>query len=144
MTNQQAFLGSVPANISYEDSIFGGATYILDVPVPVGVGYRLAADVSMTALDPTTGGILGAASLRAEAVVAQIAGGLGFTPAIAGSANPKNSANLVAVTPEVADAAFGTPTAVWTISGTNARLTVTNPAGSPDANLKVFLAVLPL
>lgn len=128
----------------------GGGTFVVDTPIPTDQGARLTATVFLSAASASH--LNAFASLRAEYVVENQNGTLS-APAVVltGSANPLNSntAGEAAAFVQTTDSAFdnaggGThPTAVWTISGTNARMTVTNQsATSIVANVTVVISAI--
>lgn len=123
-------------------AVHGGGTFVCDVPVPVDRAIKLHAKVGLTHL--AAGHLADVEYLEADCVIANKNGAMSLTAPIAGSANPTNSAALVAQTSEVCDVAFlsggGAPgTAVWSINGLNARLTVTNAAILDDADVSVLV-----
>lgn len=82
------------------------------------------------------------ASLVAEYVVANRNNTTTAVTALATSANPDDSTGLLTSRPEVADTEMNTSTAAWTLSSSNAVLTVTNNGtGSVDANVTVVVDI---
>lgn len=112
-----------------------GGTFVADYAIPIETGARLVAIVILSD-GGGTGRLVNFASLRAEYVVENNHGTLNAPAAIPtpASTNPLNSstAGEAAAHVQASDAAFNNsgggfyPSAVWSISGTNARLTVTN------------------
>lgn len=115
----------------------GGGTFTVDIPITIQEGVKFWAEVE---LNDSAGSSLGnIGSLIAKAVFQNIGGHVSLAAPIAGSANPMNSAAFAALEPEVSGAGFtgaGPPTAVWSVNGTSARLTVTNP-GAVNATVDV-------
>lgn len=117
----------------------GGGTFIADFPIPIDKGARLEAFVFLS--QATSSHLNNFASLRAEYVVENKNGTLSAPAVVTGSTNPLNSntAGEQAAHVEASDAGFNNPgggtfpTAVWTISATNARLTVTNNSSTSIA-----------
>lgn len=110
-----------------------GGTFVCDYAVPTDTVARLTAVVMLSAASASH--MSASASLRAEYVIGNYNGTLAVpSVTLASSANPLNSntAGEAAAFVQATDSAFdnaggGThPTAAWTISGTLARLTVTN------------------
>jgi hypothetical protein len=133
----KAGANEIPNQMFQGTAAHGGGTFVVNVPIPASQAALLHADVFMSAGSPLTT----VGRLVAKAVVENVGGAAAFSIAIATSANPVNSgaAALGPVEPEVADAGFvgaGPPTAIWTVAGTNAVLTVTNP-GATDATVAV-------
>lgn len=91
------------------------------------------ARVGMSAI--TTGHLSTTGLLFCEAVFENKNGTLSLATALASSANPQGntSTTFVASHAQAADSGFvgaGPPTCAWSVSGTNARLTVTNTGGT--------------
>lgn len=73
------------------------------------------------------------------------AGAAAFAAPIASSNNPSTSANLAASDVQVCDAEFqsggGSPSTIaWTVTGANARLTITNQGNGHANDFVVFLS----
>jgi hypothetical protein len=128
-----------------------GGTFTADYAIPTDTGARLVAVVLLSAANAAHMNAFG--SLRAEYVVENQNGTLSAPAAVPapGSTNPLNSSTAGEATAHVqaTDAAFSNsggglyPTAVWTISGTNARLTVTNQSvTSIVANVSVVISAI--
>lgn len=120
----------------------GGGTFVADVAIPVDRVVKLHAKVALSVL--TAAHLGDVAYVEADAVIANKNGAMSLPAPIAGSANPTNSAGLLAQTSEVTDAGLlslggAPPTAAWSISGTNARLTVTNPSIAENADVTVLV-----
>ncbi len=149
-------MGQSKASIDYDAVYQGtaaasGGICTFDYPIPTDQGARLEARVLMSA---ASGGHLNAfGSLWAEYVVENKNGTLAAPAAAQCSFNPINSNTVVATSlgggarVQAMDGAFKADPAVgpfssatWSISGTNARLTVTNQSNSAvTANLTVFV-----
>lgn len=126
--------------------VSAGTSIAIDVVLPPNQAAHLAAQVRMSHVDGN--GVLDAvAHLDARAIVQNLGGVASFASVIAGSSNPDNSGGPAFGTPQVCDALLrvggvigGAPsTAIWTIVGTSARLTITN-AGAVDATVGVDLS----
>jgi hypothetical protein len=127
-----------------------GGTFVADFDLAsfVDKGVRIEAFVFGSAA--TSSHLHDFASLRAECVAANKNGTVAFSTTSSGSANPLNSntAGEAAAHVECSDAGFNNAgggtfmTAVWTISTTKARLTVTNNSvTSITANITVEMIV---
>ncbi len=127
-----------------------GGTFTADYAIPANQGARLRAQVFLSAA--SAGSLNAFASLTAEYVVSNIAGTVAVPGIIlASSADPLNSntAGEAAAFVQATDSAFDNaggglhPTAVWSVSGTNARLTVTNQSvTSIVANVTVVISAI--
>jgi len=121
----------------------GGGTFVVDVPVPLNTSVRLRARVLMTTLTSDATRSQGSAGLVARCGVDNKNGIASFGTAITSSTNPMNSSNLAALENQWADAPFVNgatmPTAVWTVTGDKARLTITNPGTTFDADVTVSI-----
>lgn len=120
-----------------------GASPFFDVAVPTDKALFLRAHVFLTAL--SVGNLIAVGGLVAEYVIYNNNGSLTAPTAITTSSNPQNSANLIAVWAEAEDPVLegiATPsTAVWSHTGTVARLTVTNN-GVQDADVTITVDVI--
>lgn len=128
----------------FSGSAAAGASPFFDVAVPTDKALFLRAHVFLTAL--SVGNLIAVGGLVAEYVVYNNNGTLTVPAAITTSNNPQNSANLIAVWAEGEDPVFETlpsttSTAVWSHTGTVARLTVTNN-GLQDADVTVTVDVI--
>jgi hypothetical protein len=112
----------------------GTATF--DFAVPTNRAVRLRAQTELSATSPFVAG-----SIYSECVVKNAAGTLSFPVDAHLSLNPIGSLGSTWDV-QCADATltFGSPpsSCIWSISGTNARLTVTNQ-GSVTADVTVFI-----
>lgn len=122
-------------------AVNGGGTFVVTVPIPLNSAVELRARILMT--HRTALGVLDAVGdLNADCVVERSTGAPGFTSPTALSANPV-SGGAANFPPQVAGTPFHSgggspPSAVWSTSGNNALLTVTNP-GTVDASVHVYL-----
>lgn len=122
----------------------GGGTFQCDVPIPTDRHARLRAVVIMSRL--SGGHLTDAGDLLAECAISNKNGAVSFTTAQVGSANPSNSATLLAADVQAADANFNSVSppsgAVWTApAGNNAHLTVTNQ-GAQSADVLVVVDII--
>ncbi|HEY1956059.1 MAG TPA: hypothetical protein VGH28_10605 [Polyangiaceae bacterium] len=102
---------------------------------------RLVANVGMSAL--ATGHLTATSFITCEYVVENKNGTVSAPTAITSSNNPSNNttSTFVAAHAQASDSAFastGPSTCVWSISGTNARVTVTNQ-GATAADVTVWV-----
>ncbi len=113
--------------------IASGSSATLDVPVPTDEALYLDATVIM--VNASSSHLGGSAGLRATYFVANKNGTVAAPAVLTGGVNPANSntTGLLGAEAEGSDINSGggtNPTAIWTVSGTNARLTVTNQYSS--------------
>lgn len=111
----------------------GGGTMVLDYALPTDKAVRIFAHVFLSVATGGPSHLTAVAGLKADCVVKNNNGVLTFATVVAASNNPASAANLAAASAEGSDAAFngaGPPTVVFSISGTNVRLTITNPGGT--------------
>jgi hypothetical protein len=115
-----------------------GGLFAFDYPIATDTVTRIHAVINGAHI--TTGHVDKGVSLYTQCAVKSANGTLTFLTAVATSANPLNSntAGIVVADVQAYDDNFSTCTAVWTISGTNARLTVTNN-GSIAGDFVVFV-----
>ena len=139
--------GTVRGSIAASGNIAAaGGTFTHDVSIPIDTMMHVTARVRL--VGRTGGHATDAAGLAVQAGYLNNNGAISNPGAIAGSNNPANSANLVASNAEYATAGFlgpgpAPPTAAWSISGTNARLTVTNSgatAGRAEVDVDLLIA----
>lgn len=127
-----------------------GGTMTADYAIPTDTVARLRAVVILSSASASH--LSAGASLCAEYVVQNKNGTLSVPGVVlAGSADPLNSstAGEAAAFVQATDSGFDNaggglhPTAAWTISGTNARLTVTNQSvTSVVANVTVIISAI--
>lgn len=117
-----------------------GGSSVTDYPIATDTVTRIHAVVSGAHV--TTGHVDKAVSLFCQYAVKNNNGTVTAITAAASSTNPYNSntAGLLAADVQAYDDNFSTCTAVWTISTTNARLTITNN-GSITGDFVVFMQV---
>lgn len=118
-----------------------GGSMTCDYASTTDRGSWVIARASMTAL--TTGHLSATGLLFCEAVFENKNGTLSLATALASSANPQGntSTTFVAAHAQAADSAFvgaGPPTCAWSVSGTNARVTITNTGGT-TADVTVWI-----
>lgn len=112
-----------------------GGTMTADYAIPASRVCRIEARAFLAkSTDPA----VPLASLYAEGIYGNQGGTVSAIGAISGSTNPNNSTNLVGSRSMASNSAFigggaGPPTAIFSVSGTNARLTVTNNSDSAVA-----------
>lgn len=120
--------------------IAAGASITIDVPIPTNTTCRLTADVLLVG---HAGGALDlCAGLPAEAVYKNASGVVSLVTAGAGSKNPQNSNDLLAaraIASELNAGGGAISFIAFTVSGTNARLTVTNESATEDADYDVVI-----
>jgi len=117
-----------------------GGTFTADVPIPTGRSCRIEARVFMSnATDPSTP----SGSLYAEGSYANRGGTVSALTALTGSINPMSSTDTAAARSEGLDAGFvggGPSVASFSISTTNARLTLTNN-GTVSADVTIYFDI---
>jgi hypothetical protein len=124
-----------------------GGTATFDFPVPTDRLCYLRAVVGGHRADAGHH-LLSGAGVCAEYWIENKNGTLAATTAITGSNNPANSANRLTANAEASDADYNNAgggtffTAAWSISTTNARLTVTNNSTNASvADISVWLDI---
>ena len=117
-----------------------GGTFTVDVPVPTDRSVRVEARIGLSnSTDPAKPD----GSLYAEGSFANRGGTVTAGTALTGSTNPMSAAQIAAARAESLEAGFiggGPSTAVWSVSTTNARLTVTNN-GTVSADVIVYVDI---
>jgi hypothetical protein len=115
----------------------GVATFNIVCATPDRV-YRIM--VNVYAVLASAGHLLTCGSWVAEFVVSNKAGVLAAVAVVPSSTNPMNFVNFVPSRVEAADPNFSLTTGAFTVSGTNAVLTVTvlNAGGADQSGVSVF------
>lgn len=121
----------------------GGGTFTCDYTTTTDRASYLDAEIGLS--DVNSSHLHDAALMRAEYVVENKNGTVTAASPYTSSNNPANSntTTFVAAHAQGSDSAFaggGPPTCVWSISGTHARLTVTN-SGATTADVTVLIHV---
>lgn len=131
-----------PIEQKFVATVHNSSSQTFDFAVPTDRCMHLKARIGLSVL--TTGHLSAAGFLQAEGAYENNNGTLNFIAAQTTSSNPmdRTDAAYKAAQLFASDSAFnsmisGEATAVWTISGTNARLTVTTPGGAGDYTVLV-------
>jgi hypothetical protein len=137
-TDHQVFQGTATS---------GGGTYVVTLPTNAApYTDQLIRIIGRAYLTEASGGhLLNSAALIAEYVIENKNNTTTAVTALGTSSNPANSNTAgfeLTSRPEVADTAMNTSTAVWTLSSSQAVLTVTNNGtGSVNANVTVVVDI---
>lgn len=117
-----------------------GGTFTADVAIPTAKSCRIEARIGMS--DATDPGAPSAA-LYAEGAYTNRGGTVTVITALTGSTNPMSSTAIAAARAEGVEAGFiggGPSVAAFSVSGTNARLTLTNN-GTVSADVTVYFEI---
>lgn len=122
----------------------GGGTFTADVAITADRSLNLRAHAFLTAA--SGGHLIAVGAYETENLVYSNNGAIATPTAISGSNNPQSSTNLRPSRVIAQDSAFqsgggAASTASWSVSGTNARLTVTNNGTSQDADVTVVVEI---
>ena len=118
-----------------------GGTTVCDYPVTTDRAYRLVANVGLANL--TASHLNAAAFITCEYIIENKNGVLSAPGALTGSNNPSNNTTTTFVAAHAQASDFPTagsgPTCAWTISATNARVTITNNSNSLTADVTTVI-----
>lgn len=123
----------------------GGGTFVIDYEIPLNRGAQIVAMVTFSRAVVSSSNLASTATVFASYAARNKNGTVTGSPVMTGSTNPLNSDDNLSAIPETSDTDFingaDEPLAEWTISSPNARLTITNPGLTYDADVTVMLEV---